>query len=112
VTDDCKIFLEGYSYASNGMVFKIAEFTGLIKTRLYDMGYTTDSVPPTEWKKIITGRGNATKDIIYKHMLSNDKGMSEIISHLVADGIKYKKGCWLEDVVDSYAILKYIIQNI
>ena len=59
--DDTKVYLEGYSYASKGLVFNISEFCALFKRQLYPH-YIPTIVPPSEWKKAIVGKGNATKE--------------------------------------------------
>lgn len=55
------IYLEGYSYASVGNSFDIAENTGLFKHKLHLIGIDVKLVAPTTLKKFATTKGNATK---------------------------------------------------
>lgn len=110
LTSDTKIFIEGYSYASKGLVFNIGEFCALIKYPLVKRGYDINIVAPSDWKKHVTGKGNATKDIIYNVMLNSD--LREVLAEFVVRGYPYKKGSWVEDIADVFAIQKFALLQI
>ena len=56
------ICLEGYAYNyRKGKVFELGEVGGIIKVCCYQNDITPISVPPTELKKFVTGKGSASK---------------------------------------------------
>jgi Holliday junction resolvasome RuvABC endonuclease subunit len=59
------IIIEGYSFGSRlGQAFSIGELGGLVKVALFEGGYKSIIIPPTCLKKFVTGKGNASKDIM------------------------------------------------
>ena len=59
------VALEGYAYSASGRVFQIAENTGILKYKLYQLSIPVTVIPPTEVKKYATGKGNADKNAMY-----------------------------------------------
>jgi len=58
------VILEGYSYGSRiGQAFSIGELGGVVRLGLSSK-YSVLVVPPTCLKKFITGKGNASKDVM------------------------------------------------
>ena len=57
------VFVEGYSYGSRNrsLPFTIGEWGGVMKLTLHEMRKRVYVIPPTFWKKFITGKGNANK---------------------------------------------------
>ena len=56
------VVLEDYSYGSKGRsVFQIAEWGGVLRLTLHEMGFPVAFVPPTSLKAWATGKGNANK---------------------------------------------------
>lgn len=56
------VVLEDYSYGSKGSsVFQIAEWGGVLRLTLHEMGFPVAFVPPTSLKAWATGKGNANK---------------------------------------------------
>lgn len=53
--------LEGYSYASKGLIFNIAEATGLLKNKLWNNSCNIRIYDPSSIKKFATLLGNADK---------------------------------------------------
>jgi Holliday junction resolvasome RuvABC endonuclease subunit len=55
------VFIEDYGYSANGRITDLAEHTGTLKNKLWQMGipFTTKSV--TSVKKVLTGKGNSSK---------------------------------------------------
>lgn len=58
-----KVVLEGYSMgSSSGLVFNIAENTGLLKYKMWKAGIQVETPSPGQIKKHFTGKGNANKE--------------------------------------------------
>lgn len=55
------VFIEGYSFNSQGRHESIAELGGIIRIFLYDEGISYFEVPPKSLKKYIVNNGNADK---------------------------------------------------
>lgn len=98
-----KVSLEGYSMGStSSRIFQIGENTGILKKKLIDNDYKLVVIPPTMIKKFATGKGNANK----QQMISAFLGASIIDLFEIFQQSTIKKP--LEDIVDSYFILRYI----
>jgi hypothetical protein len=106
---DCdQIGIEGYSYGSSGKVFHIAENTGILKYKLYQMSIPLTIYPPTEIKKFATGKGNADKEKMYDAFLQETLvDIKKIINYE-----KAKIDSPLSDIVDSYFICKKLFLSI
>ena len=91
---DCKFAVfENYSYGSPGQLADLGEMNGLFKYILSANNIPFETITPNEVKKIITGKGNADKDLVQK---SVEKFMEKKIvfkgydeSDSVAVGIAY-----------------------
>ena len=101
--------LEGYAYNATGKVFHIAENTGVLKYKLYQMSLPVDIITPGEIKKFATGKGNASKEKMYESFfeetgipLSSLLGMSR----QKTEPQKIKSP--ISDIVDSYFICKFM----
>lgn len=104
-----KVLIEGYSFGStaSGMVFQIAENTGIFKHKLYKEGIAFDVVPPTVVKKSFTGRGNVQKGVMY--MEFRDKHCPYEIHHAIGETtIPNNIGNPVSDLIDAYAIWKIL----
>ena len=96
------IYIEDYSFGSTGRVFHIAENCGILKHKLWEVGYKFTTVPPTVIKKFATGKGNADKQKMYEAFFS------ETGKNLVQYYSKTEKlGSPATDIVDSFYIAKY-----
>ena len=109
INDNVFVFIEGYSFASKGMLFSIGEFCSLLKYQFYKTGVTICEVSPSEWKKEILGNGSSKKDEIYNFHYEND--LSEILKEFEKMNYIYKKGSFLEDLCDCYSIQKYTLKK-
>ena len=102
IPEGAKVYIEGYSMGSTGMVFNIAENLGLLKHYLYKWNYDYNIVPPTVIKKFATGKGNANKQLL-----------QDVFEENTGYYIKKKLGLtdkqWnpSSDIIDSYFICKY-----
>jgi len=102
------IALEGYAYSASGKVFQIAENTGILKYKLYELSIPVTIIPPTEVKKFATGKGNADKNAMYAAW-----------SHETGVGLKTlltpkRQECVspVSDIVDSYYICKRLYESL
>jgi Holliday junction resolvasome RuvABC endonuclease subunit len=96
------IFIEDYSFGSTGKVFHIAENAGLLKYKLWEVGFKFKTVPPTVVKKFATGKGNADKAKMYEcfhHETGKDYAM--LLNRNLTLGSP------VTDIVDAYYIAKY-----
>lgn len=63
------IAIEGYSFGSKGAaVFQLGELGGLVRVALLEAGCTLWIVAPSTNKKLATGSGNASKDIVLREV--------------------------------------------
>jgi len=99
-----QIALEGYAYSRGhvGRVFHIAENTGVLKYKIWEIGTPIDIFSPTTIKKFATGKGNAKKDDMYESF-KEDTGV-DLMCTMGMDNVRSP----LSDVVDSYFICKYM----
>lgn len=109
-TFDNLIYFEDYSFASKGKVFNIAETTGMVKYLVMKNGWEFDTVPPSEWKKGVVGKGNAKKEEVYQ-FLKNLQSTKDLVQFLEESGFPYKKNGLIEDICDSLCILLWILKK-
>ena len=95
------IWIEDYSFGSKGRVFNLAENCGLLKHKLWEVGYKFTVVAPTVIKKFATGKGNADKEKMYEAFV---KETSLDLQKLL---FPKKLGSPVTDIVDAYYIAKY-----
>lgn len=96
-----KIGMEGYSYASKGVVFDIGENTGLLKHYLWKNKMVFESISPPSVKKFATGKGNANKLAMYHSFVAETElDISATIHCNEGDSP-------MSDIIDSYYIAKY-----
>jgi len=59
------IYMEGPSFSSKSRKHDIGIAAGILHmAALHELGLTINIVPPASIKKLVTGRGNATKDLV------------------------------------------------
>ena len=100
------IAIEDYSFGSTGRIFNIAENTGLLKHKLWEVGYKFSVVAPTTIKKYASGKGNADKVKMYETFVK-ETGI-ELSKIMFPDRAL---GSPVSDIVDSYYIAKFIRTN-
>lgn len=101
-----KVFLEGYSLGSKGMIFDIAEHTGLLKHILWTHDIKFETVPPTTNKKFATGKGNANKEKMQEVFI--EEFQFDLKDFL---GMTNKQWNPSSDIIDAYYLTKYGVQN-
>lgn len=99
---DDKVYLEGYSLGSTGMVFNIAENAGLLKHYLWKSKYDFYVVAPTVIKKFATGKGNANKELLQQVFEQQN-------NYSIKQKLEMTEKQWnpSSDIIDSYFICKY-----
>jgi Holliday junction resolvasome RuvABC endonuclease subunit len=94
------VALEGYAYNATGRVFNLAENTGVLKYKLYQLGIPVDIIEPTKVKKHFSNHGNADKQKMYDAFISKTGiNLQEIITPN-----KTLLGSPVTDIVDAFAI--------
>ena len=97
------VYIEGYAFGAVGRVFQIAENCGMLKHAIYKAGMEHTVVPPTVIKKFGTGKGNASKEMMYESFFS-DLGVD--IREKIGI-ISVKQWNPISDIVDAYYIANY-----
>jgi len=97
-----QVALEGYAYSATGKVFHIAENTGVLKYKLFQEGIPVTIVPPTEVKKLGSGKGNADKQMMHQAFLK-ETGI-DLKAIMTPD--KKDVTSPVSDIVDAYYICK------
>lgn len=100
--------IEGYAYSAQGRVFHIAENTGVLKYKMYQLGLPVTVFTPSEIKKYATGKGNADKPMMYESFLEET---SMPIKQMICPE-KKDIGNPVSDIVDSYFICKFLFEKI
>ncbi len=99
--DQCKVFIEGYSYGSKGSsVLNLAENGGILRHHLWKQEFDFEEFAPSKIKKFATGKGNADKFMMYE-AFKKETGI-DLELHL-------ESSCGsnpISDIVDSYYIAK------
>jgi len=104
--EDDVICIEGYSMASTGRVFNIAENAGLLKHYLWKNKFKFSVVPPTVIKKFATGKGNANKEKLQESFVQETGVNIKQILNMTE-----KQWNPSSDIIDSYYLCKYGAQN-
>jgi hypothetical protein len=103
-----QLCIEGYSFGSKGKVFHIAENTGVLKYKIFQLRIPLEVASPSQIKKMATGKGNATKEDMHDAFYMETKtNLIETITPGRTDVISP-----VGDIVDSYYICKFLFQKI
>lgn len=103
IPKNSKTFIEGYAFGAKGVVFNIAENTGVLKHKIYlrEPKNVLHVIPPSVIKKFATGKGNANKIMMY-HSFVQDTQFD------ISATIDCNEGeSPMSDIIDSYYIAKY-----
>jgi len=103
VNEHIVINIEDYSFGSKGKVFNLAENCGLLKHKLWGLGYKLTLIPPTTLKKFATTKGNANKESMYQSFIA--AGNPDINKTLFPTKSKIDNP--VSDIVDSYYLAIY-----
>jgi len=100
IPKNSSVFLEGYSFSSKGVVFDIAENTGLLKHKLYSSKIITGIFPPSRIKKFASTKGNANKILMYESFLAETGiRLEQTFDCKIGDSP-------ISDIIDSYYVCK------
>lgn len=100
------ICLEGYSMGSKGLIFNIAEHTGILKHKIHkELGVVPDTPAPTTVKKWFAEKGNAKKEEMYATFIERTGvDLEQALG-------KKAKDSPISDIVDAYAMFLYGLEN-
>lgn len=98
------VAMEDYALGASGLVFNIAECTGILKTLMHSVGIEVHKYAPTAVKKSFCGKGNAGKDLMVAAYKDKYNVSMENLLH------KTGVGSPVSDVVDSHAMLYHHFQ--
>lgn len=102
------VILEGYALGAKGLIFNIAEATGILKFLLTLSGISVIIVPPTLNKKLFSGKGNANKEL----MIDTFNKMNNVNIALKFGLDESFSGSPISDIVDSYSLIySYLKEN-
>jgi Holliday junction resolvasome RuvABC endonuclease subunit len=94
--------IEGYAFAAAGLVFNLAENTGLLKHKLWKAGIKYHITPPSAVKKFATTKGSANKELM----------CSAFVSHTGFDIFEVfntkKPVSPINDICDAYWMCKFL----
>lgn len=116
IDDEVIIGLEGFSYGSiSSSTLDLALFNSFLRIKLLET-FGEDCliiISPTEGKKMLSGKGNANKDIMIDSFISNRLEDEELTKcdfwkFCSSNKLDYKDIKPIDDLVDSYGILKSI----
>lgn len=98
------IALEGYAYGATGRVFSLAENTGVLKYKIYELGKPLTIFTPSEVKKHFSGKGNADKNAMHDAFIKK----TAVDLRAVISPNKMDITSPVSDLVDSYAICRML----
>ncbi len=102
IVPTASVWMEGYAYASTGIVFDIGENTGLLKHKLWKKLKTeVNVVSPASVKKFATGKGNANKLSMHAQFIA-DVNIPLDLYFDTKPGLSP-----IADMIDAYYICKY-----
>lgn len=105
--EEVYIGIEGYAMgATKGLVFNIAEATGMLKLKLWSLGHKIRIYDPNSIKKFATGKGNADKVVMGDFFINDNVSHKPNLTHL--KDYESPKG----DIVDAYWISKLLLTEI
>ena len=114
--DDVIIGIEGFSYGSiSSSTLDLAMYNSFLRLKLLEK-YGDNSIhiiAPTEGKKTLFGKGNAKKDDMINSFIENKLNDNDLIKNPLwiyckNNNLDYNNIKPIDDLVDSYAILKSI----
>ena len=116
IDSDVVIGLEGFSYGSiSSSTLDLAMYNSFLRMKLIE-NFGSDClhiVSPTEGKKMLFGKGNAKKDDMIQAFIDNRLEDNELTNNAFwkycsKNGADFKQPKPIDDLVDSYGILKSI----
>lgn len=107
------VYFEGAAYAAKGMIFDIAEYSGILKYECELQGIYSGDKPIHLIKKLATGKGNAKKIEMVSAFFSN---IGEHDASVFEEILSQTKGksheSPISDIADSYYIARFALVEI
>ncbi len=97
------VALEGYAMGAKGLIFNIAENTGMLKHIMWREKIKFVTPPPTVLKKFATGKGNSNKEAMQEAFIK-ETGWTDLKQTL---GQKESMFNPSGDLIDAYYACKY-----
>ena len=116
IDSDVVIGLEGFSYGSiSSSTLDLAMYNSFLRMKLIE-NFGSDClhiISPTEGKKMLFGKGNAKKEDMIQAFIDNRLEDVDLINndfwkYCSKNGVDFKQPKPIDDLVDSYGILKSI----
>lgn len=107
VSDCTYISVEDYAVDAQGKVFDLAEFEGLVKTRLYAEGKILRFYSPKSNKKFFSGNGNNNKLRMFEQGFVPWKEKKPDLSNL-PEVDKPDGKSPTSDIIDAYALCEFL----
>lgn len=108
IRDSEYCLIEGYSFGStSSMICQIAENAGLLKHKIYKMGTPLTIAEPSKIKKFASGKGNATKPILYQSFVEQEQVQLRDTFNMSGDVWEPMAG-----VIDSFYMCKYLLSHL
>jgi hypothetical protein len=98
------VAIEGYAYGAHGKIFNLAENCGILKYKLHKLAVPVTVVEPSRVKKLATGKGNADKQAMYE-AFKIETGI-DLVQIFEQKSLNNP----VTDIIDSYYILKHLVQ--
>lgn len=110
------IGIEGFSYGSKSSSYiDLIMFQSVLRSKLVSEFpfMKLNIIPPTESKKVLSGKGNADKEEMIRSFIENRLNDDKLVNskfwkYLYKKEIDWKNIKPIDDLVDSYSILKSI----
>lgn len=99
--------IEGFSFGStSSMLCQIAENASVLKHKIYKLNKKLIIAEPTKIKKFASGKGNATKPILYQSFVEQEKIQLRDVFNMKGDVWEPMAG-----VIDSFYMCKYLLSS-
>ena len=103
-----QVALEGYAFNATGRVFQLAENVGVLKYKLFQSAMPLEVATPGEIKKFATGKGNASKEMMFDAFYKEtEKDLCKIMTPKKT-GVQNP----VSDIVDSYYVCKALFEKL
>jgi Holliday junction resolvasome RuvABC endonuclease subunit len=103
------VYLEDYSLGSKGLIFSIAENTGILKYLFYKQGININLVSPGAIKKSFAGKGTSDKKAMYEEF--NKRTGINLYQWFGIEKFPLNIGSPYSDIVDAWALGLYGYAN-
>lgn len=107
------VAIESYAYGGNGNITMIAEFTGLLKSKIYDAGIKMRFYDPQTIKFFATDSGKAQKPAMYNSFIElHDEDKIDLTELPTVTEKKTNGVSPTSDLIDSWFIAKILLTEL